>query len=216
MSRAGGLRSDPHLDTEELLELRDGRGREITREHVASCASCHRELEQSHQLRARLRALPELTPPRDRYSEVRERIVAERRRIRIRLATRALLAAAGLLLLLATGVELRERARADRAAEVLRTRVATLREQSQLLDAELRALAERRMSGRRAEALLVLEDDLQRMDEQLASFAEPAEDRKQPSLDMLENRLVLWSARLEVQSTMIHVHHAEPFRAGSI
>jgi len=54
-----------HGTTEELLALRDGEGSAWIRAHVAECRACAAELFRLEQMRARLKALPSFTPPRD-------------------------------------------------------------------------------------------------------------------------------------------------------
>ncbi|MEP6571785.1 MAG: hypothetical protein ABJD11_03785 [Gemmatimonadota bacterium] len=72
-----------HLSMEDLTLLRESlpaAGAAAAREHLAACPACQAELERLHQRVARLRALPTVAPARDRWPEVRRRVVAERRR----------------------------------------------------------------------------------------------------------------------------------------
>ena len=68
-----------HGTTEELLALRDGEGGAWVKAHVGSCGACEAELYRLEQVRARLRALPTFSPPRDRWAVVAERARVERR-----------------------------------------------------------------------------------------------------------------------------------------
>jgi len=53
-----------HATTEQLLSLRDGAPvAELTAAHVRTCPTCRQELEDLVEMRARLRALPEVAPP---------------------------------------------------------------------------------------------------------------------------------------------------------
>jgi len=69
-----------HCSLEELLAVRSGEGSLAARTHVDECQECRDELDRIHQRVAALKALPTVRAPRDRWSVVRARIVAERRR----------------------------------------------------------------------------------------------------------------------------------------
>lgn len=88
-----------HCTMDELLELRDGRGADAARRHVAECEACGAEVDRVHQRRAALKALPSVPPARDRWPVIRERILAERRRRQWRRLGGAGVAAAALLAL---------------------------------------------------------------------------------------------------------------------
>ena len=92
-----------HCSMDELLELRDGRGTDTSRGHVAACDACRVELERLHQQRAALKALSGGQAPRDRWPAVREAFLAERRAARRRMVGWSGLAAAAVVLL-AVGV----------------------------------------------------------------------------------------------------------------
>ncbi len=85
-----------HLAMDELLALRDGEGTAYTRDHSGSCDRCRRELERLHQVRARLRALPQLRPPRDGWPLVAASLSRRRVRARRGFATIGLAVAAAL------------------------------------------------------------------------------------------------------------------------
>jgi hypothetical protein len=88
---------------QELLELRDGEGTVAARRHVDECERCCEELERTHQRVAALKALPSLSPPRDRWHVTRDLIVAERRQTGwIRSGWVSLAAAAVLLFIVGT------------------------------------------------------------------------------------------------------------------
>jgi hypothetical protein len=71
--------NDRHATMEELLAVRDGEGSEWGREHAAACTECAAELFRLEQVRARLKALPAMTPPRDRWPGIAARAKQERR-----------------------------------------------------------------------------------------------------------------------------------------
>lgn len=83
-----------HLRMEELLALRDGEGSVFALTHVEECAGCRGELERLYQVRARLRALPTVVPPRDLWPLVAGTVTRRRRRKRIGLGGTGLAAAA--------------------------------------------------------------------------------------------------------------------------
>lgn len=72
-----------HLEMEQLLALRDGEGTEFASSHVEVCSDCRRELDRLHQVRAELRALHPLAPPRDLWPRVAAQLA--RRRLERRL-----------------------------------------------------------------------------------------------------------------------------------
>lgn len=71
-----------HLEMAQLLAIRDGDRSDpalfLAETHLAGCPICQAELDQLHQLTARLRALPQLSPRADVYPAVRARLGAAR------------------------------------------------------------------------------------------------------------------------------------------
>jgi hypothetical protein len=68
-----------HATIEQLLSLRDGLPvAQAAGDHVAGCAACQRELKRLGAMRQRLRALPELDPPRDLWATVAVNAVSRR------------------------------------------------------------------------------------------------------------------------------------------
>lgn len=60
-----------HATTEQLLSLRDGRPVDAAAAaHVAECPQCRRAVRGLDTMRAQLRALPELDPPRDLWKTI--------------------------------------------------------------------------------------------------------------------------------------------------
>jgi len=197
-----------HAETGELLALRDGEGAAWTRDHVEACAACAAELFRLEQLRARLRALPAFTPPRDRFAAIASVARRETRGRRWRgvagLATAAALAALTFVALRpgVDGTRSAERAVVERAAlERAMTR-------SEVLEQTLKAVApERRaLSGDALRAAAELEDRLARID---AALAEPDGWQRQP------DRVVdLWQERAGVLSALVDVHTTRVAMAG--
>jgi hypothetical protein len=67
-----------HATTEQLLSLRDGRPVDAgPAAHVAGCERCQRELQGLARMQARLRALPELQPPRDLWGTIAVNVVGK-------------------------------------------------------------------------------------------------------------------------------------------
>lgn len=98
-----------HLTMGQLLALRDSAsepGSAEAQAHVATCAVCAAELDRLHQRVARLKALPTLRPPRDRFALVAARVRDDRRHRRVRWAGLGALALAASLLLVVIGGDL--------------------------------------------------------------------------------------------------------------
>src|SRR5215470_14078245 len=86
-----------HCTIEDLVALRDGEGSVWARRHVEECAECQAERERLYQRVAQLKALPALRPPRDRWSAIRDTVLAERSRRRQRWLRGGLAVAAALV-----------------------------------------------------------------------------------------------------------------------
>ena len=98
-----------HLTMEQLVALRDAGsepGSAASQAHVAACPQCAAELDRLHQRVARLRALPTLRPPRDRFAVVAARVRQDRRQLYVRRAGIGALALAASLLLVVVGGDL--------------------------------------------------------------------------------------------------------------
>lgn len=98
-----------HLTMEQLVALRDAGsepGSAASQAHVAACPRCAAELDRLHQRVARLRALPTLRPPRDRFAVVAARVRQDRRQVYVRRAGIGALALAASLLLMVVGGDL--------------------------------------------------------------------------------------------------------------
>jgi len=192
-----------HASTDELLALRDGEGAAWTKDHTATCEACARELFRLEQVRARLKALPTFTPPRDRWSGIA--IVAKReRRARWTRSLVGLTAAAALTAL--TFVALRPAATGGSAAEQAALDRAMAR--SEALEQTLRAIGpERRaLTGDAAQAIADLEDRLSRIDAQLG---EPGAWRSGTG-----RAADLWQERAGVLGALVDVHTTRVAMAG--
>jgi anti-sigma factor RsiW len=88
-----------HLELAELLALRDGEGTAFARAHVESCAACRGELERLYRVRAELRALPTMSPPRELWPRVAAAVRQWRLRRRIAFGTSGTAVAAVLVAL---------------------------------------------------------------------------------------------------------------------
>jgi hypothetical protein len=184
-----------HCTMEDLIALKDGESRDAARRHVAACPACRQELERLEQRVARMRALPAQRAPRDRWSAVRESVVAERRRGGwLKVAWTGVAAAAAVVLLFGaqTAVERQRLAERERSLDALVQR-------SQQLEATLRTLdpSRRVWSGREAGAVVQLEDSLSALDSRLAARVE-----RQPSQDLIN----LWRQRVQLMDALVGVH----------
>ena len=107
-----------HLSMEALLSLREAGlepGDASARDHLEGCPTCRAELDRLHQRVARLKALPPLSPSRDRWPGIAARVQAERRLRRTRHAGLAGLAiAASIALAVGVAPLLSPRPSADR------------------------------------------------------------------------------------------------------
>jgi hypothetical protein len=187
-----------HGTTEELLALRDGEGGVWVKAHVGNCEACAAELYRLEQVRARLRALPAFSPPRDRWAVVAERARLERRSGRwsraVGLAAAASLA--GLLMVAVQGT------RPDplRAQERLRSAMA----RSEAMEQALRGLDPdgRALDGAAAGVVADLQGRLEELD---AKLGDPAEWRTAPlrQAEMWNERAGLLSALVDVHTTRV-------------
>lgn len=184
-----------HASIEDLLAVRDGDGTQWARTHAESCPACAAELYRLEQTRSRLKALPALTPPRDRWQLVMARAKRERRTRWIH-STVGLTAAAVLAAVTFVAV----RPKPQTAVEQVGLDRAML--QSRAMEATLKALApdRRPLNGDAATVAADLEANLTKVDSQLN---DPLAWRIQP--DRVEN---LWRERTGILSALVDVHQA--------
>ena len=178
-----------HCSIQELLEVRGGEGSYGARTHVDECAECRQELDRLHQRVAALKALPTLSPPRDRWAVVREAVVVERRRLWWVRSGWA--AAAAIALVLGATTVMRQPAAAPETAE----EVQILVQQSQQFDELLRMVgAERRvLNGWTALAIVGLEDQVALLDSRIEA-ARAASAAYREMADLLRERVALMDA----------------------
>jgi hypothetical protein len=204
-----------HATTEQLLSLRDGRPVDAgPAAHVAKCGHCRRELEALGQLRARLRALPELNPPRDLWRTVAVNAVARPPRAGPRWPLGVGLAASlvlGIVLLVhsmqrpdegplrGTTTDLIAATPAPASSVNGATR-AELLETSRQLEAALRAMPAAPQVTRAGTALTIaeLEDRIFEIDFSL----------NEPQLDPAQER-ALWQQRVRLMDTLMQVRYAQ-------
>jgi len=193
-----------HATTDELLEARDGAGSAWTREHLASCRECSAEVFHLDQMRARLRSLPTITSPRDRWADIARQARAERGRRRWHAAA-GLAAAATLTLLTFASVRpsapsAGEQASQAAALERAMTRNRALEQTLKVIDPEHRVLP-----GEAAGVVAELESRLQVLDGEL----------NQPVARMGRDRqLELWRERAGLMSALVDVHVTRAAAAG--
>jgi hypothetical protein len=193
--------SDRHASTEELLEARDGFGSAWAKRHLAECRECSAALFGHEQLRARLRSLPSLAPPRDRWSVIERAARFERRRRRWHAAI-GLTAAAALTVLTFLSVR-PDHGSYDAVAEQAALERAMA--QSRALEQTLRALRpeSRSLPGAAASVVAELESRLSRLDVELADPAAAG-----------ALRLDLWRERAGLMSALVDVHVTRAAAAG--
>ena len=181
-----------HCTIEDLVTLRDGEGSVWARRHVEQCAECQAERERLYQRVAQLKALPALRPPRDRWSAIRDTVLAERARRRRRWlrAGLAVAAALGGLMIVIPMVQ-----NPTHAQEL-----AIVKDSSAQLETALRDYDSdsRVMSGREADLQAQLEDQIAALDGQLAQFGDSG---------VGDAQLVdLWRQRVGLMQQLVQVH----------
>jgi len=183
-----------HCTMDELLAIRDGQGSQGALRHLDECDECCDELELLHQRVAALRALPSLRPPRDRWSEVRDEVLAQRARTRRRFGgwlTAA--AAASVALAIGLGGLVTPAAQEpDPLAELV--------SEAQMLERAFRTMRPetRVLTGRIAGAVAALEDRLQLLDVRF-------EQARMQRLSR-EKVIVLWQERVDLMDALVNVH----------
>lgn len=183
-----------HCTMDELLAIRDGQGSQGALRHLDECDECCHELELLHQRVAALKALPSLRPPRDRWSVVRDEVLAQRARTRRRFGgwlTAA--AAASVALAIGLGGLVTPAAQEpDPLAELV--------SEAQMLERALRTMRPetRVLTGRIAGAVAALEDRLELLDVRF----------KQARVQRLsrEKVMVLWQERIDLMDALVNVH----------
>ena len=183
-----------HCTMDELLAIRDGQGSQGALRHLDECDECCNELELLHQRVAALKALPSLRPPRDRWSVVRDEVLAQRARTRRRFGgwlTAA--AAASVALAIGLGGLVTPAAQEpDPLAELV--------SEAQMLERALRTMRPetRVLTGRIAGAVAALADRLEFLDVRV-------EQARMQRLSR-ERVIVLWQERVGLMDALVNVH----------
>ena len=183
-----------HCTMDELLAIRDGQGSQGALRHLDECDECCNELELLHQRVAALKALPSLRSPRDRWSVVRDEVLAQRARARRRFGG-WLTAAAAASVALAIGL-------GDLVTPAAQEPdpLAELVSEAQLLERALRTMRPetRVLTGRMAAAVAAVEDRLELLD---LRFEQARVQRLSR-----ERVIVLWQERVGLMDLLVNVH----------
>ena len=194
-----------HLTMEQLLALREPGlepGVQGWRDHAVACELCRAELDRLDQRVARLRALPTLSPVRNRFGEIRARAQADRRRRRAVVFSLSGLALAATV---ALAVVLRPGAAVTPAPSLTEQQeLEDIIARSQSLEGAIQAYnPDRRVTdGRTAMVAASLEERLARVDRQLqlVDFADQSV-RQQEALRLWRERVGLLNALVDVHAT---------------
>ncbi len=183
-----------HCTIQELLDVRNGDGSLGARTHVDECAECRDELDGIHQRVAALKALPSISAPRDRWSEVGRAIQMERRRTGWLRAGWA--AAATFALLVGANGFVHRTAAVPNSVNELQTLV----RQSRQLDSALLAVRMdgRVMNGMTALAIVDLEDRITMIDTRLSAARQVVVSREQLT-GLFRQRVLLMDALINTQ-----------------
>jgi hypothetical protein len=189
-----------HLTMEQLVALRDAGsepGSAASQAHLSGCPQCSAELDRLYQRVARLRALPTLRPPRDRFAAVAARVRQDRRQVYIRRAGIGALALAASLLLVVVGRDLV----APPAANASDQLTAVIAESATLEQAlqQLR-VSQRVTDAYTARAASSLEDRIAELDRAL----EAAQMNGATNVDA--DLLPLWRERVGLMDALVDVH----------
>lgn len=186
-----------HCTMADLLALRDGDGSAAARSHVQGCPECAAELERLYQRTAALKALSAISPPRDRWPQVRSALEAGRRQER-RSRLRWVGVAAAAVIVGVIGFQAIPRAV---PAQDLATReVEGLVEESQELEQVLAAFQRpgRVVNGMTAAAIADLEDRIAAVDFGISRAQQAA-----VSTDAMAD---LWRERVVLMDRLVSTH----------
>ncbi len=204
----------PTLDC--LLALRDGEATPETSAHVAGCLTCAAEVERLRETAAKLRALPELRPPVDRWPAVRAAFEARQRRKRLEwIGGAALALAASLTLVLVAPRALRQMpgpapvaTRRPAAGVPESGELDALVRRSQRLEATLDRYqpAGRVMDASSASAVAEIEDSIALIDARLSAAPKGRVASRE--------EIGLWRDRVRLMDDLVQAHDARPVYAG--
>jgi anti-sigma factor RsiW len=189
-----------HLTMDQLVALRttgSEPGTADAQAHLQACPECARELDRLHQRVARLRALPALRPPRDRFAAVAEQVRHDRRQLRVRRAGIGALALAASLLLAVVGHDLMSPTPAAASDQL----TAVMAESATLEQALRQLRSEERVTDTyTTRAVATLEDRIADLDRQLG---QAQLNGKAPDDAAL---LTLWRERVGLMDALVDVH----------
>lgn len=197
-----------HLTMEQLVALRDAGsepGSAESQAHVRTCAACAAELDRLHQRVARLRALPTLRPPRDRFPVVVARVRQDRRQRLVRRAGLGSLALAASLLLAVIGRDLMAPPVANASDQL-----AAVMAESATLEQALRQLrsSQRVTDAYTTRAATSLEDRIAELDHELESA------QLQATPEARDGLLPLWRERVGLMDALVDVHLTRAHNVG--
>lgn len=197
-----------HLTMDQLVAVRDAvsePGSAESQAHLRHCAACSAELDRLHQRVARLRALPTLRPPRDRFVVVAARVRQDRRQRMVRRAGVGALALAASLLLAVVGRDIL----APPAAAASDQLTAVMAE-SATLEQALRQLrsSQQVTDAYTTRAAASLEDRIAELDHQLEAAQLQASPASRNAL------LPLWRERVGLMDALVDVHLTRAHNVG--
>jgi len=182
-----------HCTMDELLALRANEGSVWARQHLEACPLCHAEMEALYQRVAQLKALPSLSPARDRWPVIRARVAAAQAARRRRWVASGLAAAAVL-----AGVLVIQPFRTERSYT---TQLSQVKKQSASLETALQRYdpSSRVETGRAAALAAALEDRIAAVDAELSRLdgAPTSDDR---------TLVQLWRDRVNLMEQLVDVH----------
>ena len=185
-----------HCTMDELLAIRDGEGSQAASRHLDECDECSHELDLLHQRVAALKAMPTLSAPRDRWSVVRDEVLAGRAKKRRQLVGwLGAAAAASVMLTLGVGQLVVPAAVEPDPLVQLVNEAQSLEQALRVLRPELRV-----MNGRVATAVAALEDRLFALDVRFGRVRQRRASREQ--------LIRLWEERVGLMGALVEVHRA--------
>ncbi len=193
-----------HPSRDELIDLLDGGGAPETEAHVASCASCTREMKGMRELATALRDLPPHRPPSDGWPalkrELKQSPTAGWLPTAVAVGLLALLSASFVVLIRQAPAQ--EPASAVSERQAIKEKIEPLKARSRTLESALATYKNKSqvLSGRTAGTMAYLEDGLAIVDLQLSLLQSPdAEPDK--LLRLWEERVRLLTALVELNTT---------------
>lgn len=196
-----------HLTLQQLVELREPGlepGLAEARAHLAACPLCQAEAGRLDQRSARLRALPSLRPASSRWPVVRQGIMSERRRRRLRWMA---IAGTAMAASLALTVHLR---RADRRTDRAELAIDSAKARSDQLERLIQSYNPdgRVTDGKTAFVASQLEDRIAQVDRQLEVAQLGGRDRRETEM------LQLWRQRVGLLDALVDVHLTRASQVG--